>query len=143
MTDEKHELSVVILPHRLAVARIDQARTELDESDGPFVAHIRIDGTETLVCFEEDVPTGVICEWGWRALLLSPHMESGFAISAVARVTGALANAGIAVFALSAWSVDYVLVRDERMSDAVTSLRSAGFAVVSDPPVAYQPRERG
>jgi hypothetical protein len=47
----------------------------------------------------------------------------------LARLAVPLAEAGVPVFALASYDTDYVLVGDDRLTDALTALRGAGHRV--------------
>lgn len=87
-----------------------------------------VDRTEiTLVQLSSQVdPENVMEEEkNWRILTFEavlPFELTGF-LAAVAEV---LAKEGIPIFALSAYSTDHILVKDEQLSAAITSLRQLG-----------------
>jgi hypothetical protein len=47
----------------------------------------------------------------------------------LASLTVPLARAGVAIFAVSAYDTDHVLVRSERLAEAVEALRGAGHRI--------------
>ena len=82
----------------------------------------------SVVCLEADAPPAARVEGGWRALKLHgpiPFTEVGV-LSALA---GALAGAGLSLFALSTYDTDYLLVRDADLSRALAALRKAGYEI--------------
>ena len=82
----------------------------------------------TLVCPSDRVPVAVEREDGWRCL----RIEQTFAFDVpgiLAAVLQPLAAAGIGICATSTFSTDYVLVRAERLNDAVSALESAGHRI--------------
>lgn len=83
----------------------------------------------TLVCPEACLPEGALAvESGWRALMVEGPLD--FALTGVlASLTGALAGAGIPVFAVSTFDTDYLLVKSARLTDAARALRCAGVTV--------------
>jgi hypothetical protein len=52
------------------------------------------------------------------------------AVGILARLAGALAAAGVPLFALSTFDTDYLLVPDERLADAAAALQEAGCQVL-------------
>lgn len=72
---------------------------------------------------------------GWRAIQVEGPLDFGI-VGLLAEMTGALAAAGISVFALSTFDTDHVLVREERLDEALERLRAAGFG-------AHQPPRSG
>ncbi|HEX9037016.1 MAG TPA: ACT domain-containing protein [Ktedonobacterales bacterium] len=51
-------------------------------------------------------------------------------IGILAALTRTLAEAQISVFALSTYTTDYVLIREDTLARAVEALRAAGYTVI-------------
>jgi hypothetical protein len=85
----------------------------------------------SLVCRQEAVPEGVVCERGWRCLRVAGSMPFTL-VGVLAALTAPLAQAGVSVFALSTFDTDYLLVKDVEFERAVSALRAAGHVVVTD-----------
>jgi hypothetical protein len=67
-------------------------------------------------------------EPGWRALQVAGPLD--FALTGVlSSLLAPLAAAGVAVFALSTFDTDYVLVKEATLADAVAALERAGHRV--------------
>ena len=83
----------------------------------------------SIVCASARVPDGVRAERGWRALTVEGPLD--FALTGVlAALAVPLADAGVSIFAVSTYDTDHVLVRSDRLADAVEALRAAGHSVV-------------
>jgi hypothetical protein len=66
----------------------------------------------------------------WKCITFEielPFELAGF----MAAVAGALAEKGVALFALSAFSTDHILVKKDRLTDAVDGLEGLGFSNIS------------
>jgi len=73
-------------------------------------------------------PPELRVEAGFRALVVRGPLD--FALTGIlARLTGALAGAGVSLFAFSTYDTDYLLVRADRLADAVAALRAAGVVI--------------
>lgn len=133
MTAEGLELR--LLDGALAVARLDAGAAQPDwvtAGAGQLLAVVRTPNELSVVCRQGAVPLDVRAERGWRALEVAGPLE--FALTGVlASLAVPLAAAGVPIFALSTFDTDYVLVREERLDDAVGALRDAGHEVVSAP----------
>jgi len=123
-------VNLVLLPPRLAVCRLD-AGVSLPPwfaLEAPVSAAIVRDDELTLVCPEEAVPDAVVAERGWRALEVAGPLD--FSLTGIlAAVAAPLAEAGVSIFALATYDTDVVLVRAERLDDAIAALRAAGHHV--------------
>ena len=81
-----------------------------------------------MVCLESDAPPDARVEGGWRALKLHgpiPFSEVGV----LSELAGALAGAGLSVFALSTYDTDYLLVKAADLGAAVEALRGQGHPI--------------
>ncbi|HEX8674036.1 MAG TPA: ACT domain-containing protein [Longimicrobium sp.] len=124
-------LRLTILPDTLAVCRL--------AADDPFPAWLPPHGflsvTRTadelsMVCLQDTMPAGTRCELGWRALAVAGPLD--FALTGIlASIATPLAEAGISIFAISTFDTDYVLVKTDRLNDAIEALRRAGHHLLS------------
>ena len=87
----------------------------------------------SVVCPAFDEPAGAVVEPGWRCLEVDGPLDFGM-VGVMAGITGCLARANVSVFVLSTYDTDYVLVRGQDLTLAVTSLARDGYQV-SDYPV--------
>lgn len=83
----------------------------------------------SLVCRTESVPDDAAkSEAGWRMFRVEGVLD--FSLTGIlARLTGILADAGVPVFAVSTFNTDYLLVKNERLSDALDALCAAGYSI--------------
>ena len=51
-------------------------------------------------------------------------------IGILSKLTAVLAEKGIGVFAVSTYNTDYILVKEERFTEALEALGKAGYTVV-------------
>lgn len=70
------------------------------------------------------MPEGVRCERGWRCLRVAGALPFN-AVGILASLTGALAEAGMSLFAVSTFDTDYLLVKAEDLVSACEALRNA------------------
>ena len=94
---------------------------------GAFLSITRTSEELSIVCEEGNVPD-VVADRGWRCLKLAGPMpldQTGVA----AAFTRVLADAGIALFVMSTYDTDYVLVRDATIEHASAALRASGYTV--------------
>ncbi len=86
-------------------------------------------GSETsLIVPEGHEPKGARVEGGFAALEVQGPLDFS-AIGILAGLAGALAEAGIPILALSTFDTDWLLVRGDRLDDAITAFEAAGHRV--------------
>ena len=126
------ELKLLLLPDRFAVCRLEPDAAVPDwalSSSVGLRSITRTDDELSIVCGENDVPEGVKCESGWRAMRVAGTLD--FSLSGVlASLATPLADAGVSIFAVSTFDTDYLLVRDDDVGRAVHALQAAGHEVL-------------
>jgi uncharacterized protein len=120
-------MTLTVLPQILAIWKLAPEAPLPLPTTGFFCA-IRTDDELSLVTDDALVPEGVACERGWRALKVEGPLD--FALTGVlAALAVPLADAQIPIFALSTFDTDYVLVKSDRLDDAIIALEQAGHVV--------------
>lgn len=100
------------MPERLAVARLD-ARAAVPGwamAPSPLAAVVRTGDELSILTRDDVVPDDVRAE-----LFVS--------------IAQPLAQAGLPIFALSTFDTDYVLVKEDRLGEALRVLRAAGHVI--------------
>jgi len=69
-----------------------------------------------------------VAERGWRALEVAGPLDLTMT-GVMANLAGALAGAGVSLFAVSSYDTDVLLVREAQLAAAVAALRAAGHDV--------------
>jgi hypothetical protein len=124
-------LKLKVLPGHYAICRFN-ADTGIKERvrNLPFYAVVRTQRSLTLVCDQNTVGEAEECEKNWRCLEIEGFFdfsETGI----LSQVCGSLANAGIAVFVISAFETDYLLIKNSRFNEALEALRASGHQISS------------
>jgi hypothetical protein len=85
----------------------------------------------SIICPVALVPEGAVVELGWRLFTVRGPLE--FTLTGIiAAISSELAAAGVALFSLSTFDTDHVLVRSGEFGRAVAALRASGHEVVAD-----------
>lgn len=119
---------IAIQPETLAVCRLDAAAELPSWAGGTFTSVTRTSLELSIVCAESNVPPGIPAERGFRALMVRGPLDFSL-VGVLSSLADPLAQAGISIFAISTFDTDYILVRNDRLADAVLSLHSAGHEV--------------
>ena len=120
------ELSFAFLDTELSVVKTDRAVVP----DAVPVFFARTGDEYSLVCPASAVPAeGVIArEDGWAAFRICGTLDFGL-IGILAKVSSALAEAGVGIFAVSTYDTDYVLFKKEKLSAVKQALSAVGRIV--------------
>jgi aminoglycoside 6'-N-acetyltransferase I len=82
----------------------------------------------SVVCRNEAVPEGVVCERDWRCLRVAGAMPFTL-VGVLAALTTPLAKAGASIFAVSTFDTDYLFIKAGDWEKAMAALRVAGHVV--------------
>ena len=123
-------MNLALLDTGLAICRLDPAAgmPAWFVLAPPLSAAVVRAGELTLVAPEDAVPADVVAERGWRAIEVEGTMDLALT-GVMAELSGALAEAGVALFAVSTYDTDVLLVRADQADRAVDALRGAGHQV--------------
>ncbi|MBK1788596.1 ACT domain-containing protein [Prauserella cavernicola] len=124
-------LVIDVQPGEYAVARLD-AKAEVPPSllgaDDGLVSLTRTSDELSVVCPAALVPGGADVDGDWR--LLSVRGPLAFTLTGIiAALSSELAAAGVALFSLSTFDTDHVLVKGAELDRAVAALTGAGHEV--------------
>lgn len=127
-------LAIDVQPGAYAVARLDAAAAVpaelVDPAVGGLVSITRTPTELSLVCPEAVVPQGSVSEGEWR--LLTVRGPLAFTLTGIiAALANELAAAGVALFTMSTYETDHILVKAHDLPRAVDALRAAGHVVDS------------
>lgn len=115
-----------VLPGSFAVLRLaSDADVPVELLAPPFHSVTRTPAELSVVCPENAVAAGSRAETGWALLALAGPFPFEM-VGVLASVLQPLAAAGVSIFALSTFDTDYVLVKRERLADAIDALTAAG-----------------
>ncbi len=117
------QLTLIVVDGTFAVCRLEPG-TPIPPwaTAGPFFSITRTADEVSIVCRQDAVPEGVVCEQGWRCLRVAGTIPFSV-VGILASLTAPLAEAGISVFAVSTFDTDYLLVKAEDLDRAVDILR--------------------
>src|SRR5262249_31907577 len=119
-------LTLVAIDGALAVCRLAADAPlpawAVDGPAGPVASITRTADELSIVCQQGVVPEGVRCEPGWRALRVVGTLDLAI-VGALATLLAPFAAAGVAVFVVSTFDTDYLLVKEDRLDAAVDALR--------------------
>jgi len=123
-------MNLALLDTTLAVCRLDPAEglPRWLTLAPPLTAAVVREGELTVVAPQNAVPDGVVAERGWRALEVAGPLDLTMT-GVMADLAGALAGAGVSLFAVSSYDTDVLLVREAQLAAAVAALRAAGHDV--------------
>jgi predicted amidohydrolase len=122
-------LTLISVAGRFAVCKLPPDATIPAWATAGDVFSVTRTGDElSVACRQEVVPAGTQSEVGWRCLRVAGAMPFTL-VGVLASLTGAVASAGIGIFAVSTFDTDYLFVKEAEFHLAVAALRGAGHSV--------------
>ena len=120
------KLNLTLLIGHFAVARLPPASPLPDWfEDGEFTSVTRTGSELSILCRQQDIPEGVTVQKGFRCL----RVEGPLAFTEVGilnSLAGPLASAQIPIFVISTFDTDYLMVPDQKLELALTTLANTG-----------------
>ena len=124
-------LTLSILPDTFSICRLDpDARVPAWADARPFTSITRTADELSLVCLDKNIPTEVIANHGWRCLKVEGPLDLSLT-GILASLAAPLAEARIGIFAISTFDTDYLLVKEQALTEAIAVLEEAGHIVRS------------
>ncbi len=115
-------MRVQILPFEVSIGRFREGTSIPDWGKGSIFYSMMITDEEvTVVCEPKYMPPGIETESGWSVLKLEGPLD--FHLTGVLlTILIPLAEYKISVFTLSTYSTDYVMVKREKLKQAIRAL---------------------
>ena len=120
-----------VLSERLSVCRLSpDSAWPMPPTEGSFFSATRTEHEISVVCGEDQVPTGehVKVEPDWRALEVIGPLDFSM-VGVMSTLTKPLADVDVSVFVISTYDTDYILVHAAALERAIEVLRAAGHGV--------------
>jgi len=116
------------LPNDLTICKVADIQDIPLQSELFFVG--KTDEELSLVCNTEDTPRRTLsCDDGWKGFRIQGELD--FSLTGIlAKISAVLAQNGIAIFAISTYNTDYVLVKKENFEAAMHTLQQAGYEII-------------
>jgi hypothetical protein len=122
-------MNLTVLPDIFAICRLSPAEDVPDWAMiGEFVSITHTADELSIVCAEENVPSDVKADRGWRALKVEGLLDLALT-GVLASLANPLAETQINIFAVSTFDTDYLLVKGYNLIRACDVLRQAGHQV--------------
>ena len=123
------KLTISLLPDDLVVCRLPADATPPAVVTGSRLYSVTASADEiSIVCREAEAPAGATVEHGWRAFVADGPLDFSL-VGVLNSMLTPLVDAKVPVFAMSTYTTDYVLVREQDVRPATTALKIAGHTV--------------
>lgn len=116
------------IDHNFSVCQVEDYSLVNLNSEYSFIG--KTDEEKSLVCITDEVPANVIQrDDGWKAFRIQGVLDFSL-IGILAKIAAARADNGIAIFAVSTYNTDYVLMKRENYQKALDVLKALGYMII-------------
>lgn len=98
-------------------------------SQGSFYSITKTSDELSVVCSQDNIPKGVMCEKDWRILRVEGPLDFSL-IGILSSISTILAKKGISIFAVSTYDTDYILVKDKDTGSAIEALSAEKYEII-------------
>lgn len=123
-------LTLELLKENYCVCRLE-AQDAIPEwcEQGDFYSMTKTKDELSIVCSQQYVPENIQAERNWRIFKILGPLDFSL-IGILSKISLLMAECKISIFALSTYDTDYILVKDDKVDEAVRALVDAGYQVV-------------
>ena len=90
----------------------------------------KTDEENSLVCVTDEIPMNVTeRDDGWRAFRIQGVLDFSL-IGILSKISSALAENKIGIFAVSTYNTDYIFTKEENFERAISVLRTCGYSII-------------
>ena len=116
------------LPYNLTVCKLNKLEKANLNAEFYFIG--RTDEEISLVCRTADTPSETIeRDDGWKGFRIEGVLDFSL-IGILSKISSALADNRIGIFAVSTYNTDYILVKEEQFDKAMRALNDAGYSII-------------
>lgn len=121
-------MTIKVFPYNFTVCKVKSPHSIDLSRDFTFAA--KTDDEISLVCKTEEVPPDICArEDGWKCMRIEGALDFSL-VGILSAVTDILARNNIAVFALSTFNTDYLLVKAADERAALKALKAGGYTII-------------
>ena len=119
-------MNIRALPYALSVAKYGSVPSGIEG----FYSLSAMEGEISLVAETEKLPQEYVArEDGWRAFVIEGPLDFAL-VGVLSKISSALADGGIPIFALSTFDTDYILIKEARFEEARNILKGKGHNLI-------------
>jgi hypothetical protein len=124
------QLKLELLDDTFTIHRLSASAKIPDEIFGEaFFNIVKTDEELSIVCRNSLTLNSERCHQGWSCIKVSGPLELN-TVGILAKLSKVLADAHISIFSISTYDTDYVLVKADKATDALSALNDAGLRFI-------------
>jgi uncharacterized protein len=96
---------------------------------GAFYSITRTNDELSIVCLQNSIPQDCKIEKDWRILKIEGVLDFSL-VGILAAISTLLANNKISIFAISTYDTDYILVKNDKIEEAISILTANNYEII-------------
>jgi Uncharacterized conserved protein len=119
-----------LLDEKYSVCRLDKDNgIPIWALQGDFFSITKTMDELSIVGLQENIPDDIRCEKNWRILKIEGQLDFSL-VGILASISNLMAEAQISIFALSTYDTDYILVKENNIDSAISTLIKHNYDVI-------------
>ena len=124
------KLTMKLLNEKYSVCRLDKDNAiPIWALQGNFFSITKTLDELSIVCLQKNIPNDIRCEKDWRILKVEGPLDFSL-VGILASISSLMAEAQISIFALSTYDTDYILVKENNIDSAISTLIKHNYNVI-------------
>lgn len=124
------KLTMKLLNEKYSVCRLDKDNAiPIWALQGNFFSITKTLDELSIVCLQKNIPNDIRCEKDWRILKVEGPLDFSL-VGILASISSLMAEAQISIFALSTYDTDYILVKENNIDSAISTLIKHNYDVI-------------
>lgn len=124
------KLTMKLLNEKYSVCRLDKNNAiPIWALQGNFFSITKTLDEISIVCLQKNIPNDIRCEKDWRILKVEGPLDFSL-VGILASISSLMAEAQISIFALSTYDTDYILVKENNIDSAISTLIKHNYDVI-------------
>lgn len=124
------KLTMKLLKEKYSICRLDKNNPipawAIKED---FFSITKTEDELSIVCLKDNVPNSVKCETDWKILKVEGPLDFSL-VGILSSISSLMAKEKISIFALSTYDTDYILVKENDVEAAISTLIKNNYNVV-------------
>lgn len=127
---KEQKLTLKLLKDTYVVCRLEKDSSIPSWAfDGEFSSITKTDDELSIVCLQDNIPDNIKCERDWRILKIQGPLDFSL-IGILSKISGLMAENNISIFAVSTYDTDYILLKNDKLENAIRVLENDIYKVI-------------
>lgn len=124
------KLTLKLLKEKYSVCRLDKNNSIPSwATKGEFFSITKTEDELSIVCLQDNVPDSIKCETDWKILKVEGPLDFSL-VGILSSISSLMAKEKISIFALSTYDTDYILVKENDIEAAISTLINNNYDVI-------------